>query len=154
MSQPTSKPPKPRPGDPDYVGPGHPPKHSRIRPNEVRNPWGRAGRPKAEAAEDDFVSQMKTLLSRPVRGKDGQTFSHAEIILNGVIKQASEGDIRASKFYHELCRKYAAELVNVGALAAEVRQNALEEALARIAAKKQRVEVADHLDSDEPPSEE
>lgn len=153
MDHPTNKPPKRRPGDPDYVGPGHPPKHSRIRPNEVRNPWGRAGRPKAESAEDDFVTQMKTLLSQPVRGKDGQTFSHAEIILNGVIKQASEGDIRASKFYHELCRKYAAELVNAGALAAEVRQNALEEALARVAAKKQRADVAD-LDPDDSASEE
>lgn len=154
MSQPTNKPPKPQPGDPDYVGPGHPPKHTRIRPNEVRNPWGRAGRPRPESAEDDFVAKMKALLSKPVRGKDGQSFSHAEIILNGVIKLASEGDIRASKFYHELCRQYGDEPTDAGDLAAGVRQTALAEALARVAAKKQRAKAAEHLESDDPESEE
>ncbi len=129
-----------QPGHPDYVGPGHPPRRSRIRPNEIRNPWGRAGKPRPDAARDDFARQMAELISQPIRSKDGQTFTQAQLILNGLLKAVSEGDVRAAKYYVELCEKYlpkptATDLV---ALADDARQSAIDEALARVAAKRAR----------------
>jgi hypothetical protein len=132
--------PKPQPGHPDYVGPGHPPRQSRIRPTEVRNPWGRAGKPRPDAARDDFARQMAELISQPIRSKDGQTFTQAQVILNGLLKAVSEGDVRAAKFYVELCEKYLPKptATDLAALADGARQSAIDEALARVAAKRAR----------------
>ena len=128
------------PGHPDYVGPGHPPRASRIKPSEIRNPWGRAGKPRPDAARDDFAMQMAELISQPIRSKDGQTFTQAQVILNGLLKAVSEGDVRAAKFYVELCEKFLPKptAADLALVAEDARQSAIDDAIARVAAKRAR----------------
>jgi hypothetical protein len=132
-----------QPGDENYVGRGHPPKHSQIRPNEVRNPYGRKGKRGAEAAQD-FAGQMAQLMAQPIRAKDGQTYAPPQVILNGLLKAVSAGDTRAVKLYLELCEKYlpGPSAAEHEAANTDVRRNAIEEALERLAAKRAASELA------------
>ena len=145
MSSPKDAKPKLRPGDIGYVGRGVPPVHSRIKPNEVRNPWGSKGKPQAGEPADDFTAQMRELLAQPIRAKDGKTFTAPQVILNGVYTAVVGGDIRALKLLVELFEKYGvrASPIDLADEVGESRQALLNEALQRLEAK--RASVDDQL---------
>ena len=110
MSDSTDNKPKLRPGDIGYIGRGVPPMHSRIKPNEVRNPWGSKGKPReGEAATDDIASQMQEVLAKPIRAKDGKTYTIAEILFNALIPKVAVGNVAAMKFLDHLLEKYGAK---------------------------------------------
>lgn len=138
MSDPKNNKQKLRPGDVGYVGRGVPPVHTRIRPKEVRNPWGSKGRPREGDVTDDFSSQMRQLLAQPIRAKDGKTFTAPQVILNGVITAVVGGDIRALKLFVELYERYGAKAppVELADQVDESRQAILDDALHRLEAKR------------------
>jgi hypothetical protein len=99
------------PGDPGYVGRGYPPEHGKIRPGEVKNPYGRKGkagrkRQTGYGETADFAAEMAELLARPVQAKDGTVFSRAELALNGLMKGVLAGDVRSIRLLMETCDKY------------------------------------------------
>ncbi len=106
--------PKLRPGEIGYVGPGYPPEHGKIKAGQTKNPWGRGGKPRPDAPTNDFTAHMRRMLTQPVRSKDGQTYSHAEVLFNGLLKSVAAGDVRAARFYVELLEKYGPRSEAVG----------------------------------------
>ena len=78
-------------GDDDVpVGYGNPPRHHRVKPNEVRNPWGRKGRPRAQV---DFLDEPFELKI------DGQTMriTRGEALDYALSKTAAAGNVSAIK---------------------------------------------------------
>jgi len=72
------------------VGYGQPPSERRIRSGEVRNPWGRAGKPKPPV---DFLDE--TLVVR-IDG-DPRTLTRAEALDHFLFAKAAKGDVRANQ---------------------------------------------------------
>jgi len=72
----------------EEVGYGQPPSERRIRSGEVRNPWGRAGKPKPPV---DFLDE--TLVVR-IDG-DPRTLTRAEALDHFLFAKAAKGDVRA-----------------------------------------------------------
>lgn len=132
------------PGDPGYVGRGHPPKSGQIKPGEVRNPNGRAGRARSQNAETDFKSQMRQLIEKPIQSKDGQVFTLLEVLMNSLVKRANGGDVSAIKFLYDLSEKFMfSETAEEAALAAlEDKEKLIEDALARVAEKRAAVQLS------------
>ena len=118
----------------------------RLKPKEVRNPWGSKGKPRAGEPADDFTAQMRELLAQPIRAKDGKTFTAPQVILNGVITAVVAGDIRALKLFVELFEKYGAKAspADLSDQVDESRQTLLDEALRRLEAK--RASINSQLD--------
>ncbi|WP_375597124.1 hypothetical protein [Devosia sp. Naph2] len=90
---------KPQPGQPGYVGRGHPPEHSKIRPGERRNPYGRKGKPKPQ---DDFARNrqgFRKLFNQPYMTADGQARDPDLIWFTGLIKACHAGAPAALRCY-------------------------------------------------------
>lgn len=101
------------PGDEDYIGRGHPPKHSQIKKGEVRNRWGRGGKPRPGKVRSDFDEHMAKLLSEPMVAKDGQSYEQASVIFSALLKQASAGNLKAIELYINLRDKYVANSIDL-----------------------------------------
>lgn len=84
-------------GPPEGVGYGRPPSQHRIREREVRNPWGRRGKPKPSP---DFLQEMIEIRV------DGQPrrISRAEALDHFLFAKASKGDVRAIRLLEERAR--------------------------------------------------
>jgi hypothetical protein len=127
-----SEPKKLRPGDPGYVGRGHTPVHTRIQPGEVRNPYGRRGKPKPDQGADDFEAKMAWLFAQPMVTADGKKISQETYVHNAILALMRK-DTRALALYIEMREKYdqrraAAE---IAVETDERRQQLIEEAMAR-----------------------
>ena len=112
MSDSTDNKPKLRPSDIGYIGRGVPPTHSRIKPNEVRNPWGSKGKPRegeGVKATDDIDLQMRLALAKPIRAKDGKTYTTIEVLFNGLIPKVAVGNVPAMRLLGQLFEKYGAK---------------------------------------------
>lgn len=101
------------PGDEHYVGRGHPPKHSQIKKGEVRNKWGRGGKPRPAQVRSGFDEHMAKLLSEPMVAKDGQSYEQASVIFSALLKQASAGNLKAIELYINLRDKYVSTSVDL-----------------------------------------
>ena len=125
MSDSTDNKPKLRPSDIGYIGRGVPPIHSRIKPNEVRNPWGSKGKPRegeAAKATDDIASQMQEALAKPIRAKDGKTYTPTQILFNALIPKVAVGNVPAMKLLDQLFDKYGAKPA-IGVAAEDIDDN-------------------------------
>ena len=104
----------------------------------MRNPWGRKGKPVLGEDFDDFASEMREGLERPIHTKDGKTFSHAELILNCVFGQIGRGDLKAVPTYIALRDRYGykAAPVDLAAGLEDDRKLLVEASLRRLEAKR------------------
>lgn len=125
MSDGKDQKPKLRPGDDGYIGRGAPPVHSRIKPKEVRNPWGSKGKPRegdGVKATDDIASQMQEALAKPIRAKDGKTYTPTQILFNALIPKVAVGNVQAMKLLDQLFDKYGAK-PTIGIAAEDIDDN-------------------------------
>jgi hypothetical protein len=76
------------PPDDEEVGYGRPPPRHRIGSGEVRNPWGRRGKPRSAV---DFLDE--TLVLR-IDGEP-RTLTRAEALDHFLFAKAARGDVRA-----------------------------------------------------------
>ena len=72
------------------VGYGRPPQRHQVKPGEVRNPWGRRGKPKPPV---DFLDE--TLVLR-IDGEP-RTVTRAEALDHFLFAKAAKGDVRATQ---------------------------------------------------------
>ena len=72
----------------EKVGYGRPPSKRRIGKGEVRNPWGRAGKPKPPV---DFLDES---LALRIDGEP-RTLTRAEALDHFLFAKAAKGDVRA-----------------------------------------------------------
>jgi hypothetical protein len=80
---------KPRPGDPDYVGYGHPPKAPQYKKGTSGNPQGR---PKGAHR---FKRQLAELLYAGLTLADGRDLSTAELVQRNVFGNLAKGNLKA-----------------------------------------------------------
>jgi hypothetical protein len=88
----------------DYeIGRGKPPEAGKIRAGEVRNPFGRKGRPKATA------NLMNQVLGETVRIREGDKEFRAskwEASFRALVLKALKGDVRAQERVYRTALKY------------------------------------------------
>ena len=155
MSDPKFEKPKLRPGDPDYVGRGFPPKRTQIRKGEVKNPRGRAGKLKPEEADDAFAVEVRRLLNEPIRTTDGKTVTVAAVFVNSLKKGLANNDPRIIKIFIDAQQRYAQTVSRIEVSdKIEYRERLISDALARVAASseyaaKQSVSNDDEADQQE-----
>jgi hypothetical protein len=84
-------------GSPEPAGYGRPPPKHRIRDSEVRNPWGRRGKPKPPR---DFLDELIEIRV------DGQPckITRSEALDHFLFGRASKGDVRAIRLLEERAR--------------------------------------------------
>lgn len=84
---------KPKPGDDDYVGKGHPPKHTRFQPGQSGN---KRGRPKgAKNLKTDLAEELAERMTVTVNGKPVK-ISKQRLMLKALTAKAVKGDVRAA----------------------------------------------------------
>lgn len=105
---------KPAKGEPGYVGRGHPPEHGKIRPGQVRNPYGRKG--KARYNEElEFHAELGKLFQEPMTSPDGKRYSQAKLFHHRLIQGVDKGQPWAMAMYAVLREKTSAALAKQGA---------------------------------------
>ncbi|MEM1053151.1 MAG: DUF5681 domain-containing protein [Pseudomonadota bacterium] len=87
-----------KPGREYQVGYGKPPEHGKIKPGEVRNPYGRNGKPKTV---DDPVERIMTRRRRVVIDGEEVEISNAEAFFMKLLAQAFEGRAGAARIVQQ-----------------------------------------------------
>jgi len=98
----------------------------RIKPGEVRNRWGRGGKPKPGVA-NELDETLSELIYQPiVNSQTGEKIEPVAFYLHNLIRGVSKGNIRALELYHEALSKFAPKLaLEEEPLAADERRRAL-----------------------------
>ena len=87
------------------VGPGRPPEQHRIRDGEIRNPWGRRGKPKAPV---DFLDEWVVIC---VDGEPRQ-LTRGEALDYFLFAKAAKGDVRAMRLLEDRKRQRQGQIVD------------------------------------------
>lgn len=83
----------PQPGDDDYVGKGHPPRHTRFQPGQSGN---RKGRPKGtKNLKTDLAEELAERMTVTINGKQVK-LSKQRLMLKALAAKAVKGDVRAA----------------------------------------------------------
>lgn len=84
---------KPQPGDDDYVGKGHPPRHTRFQPGQSGN---KKGRPKGtKNLKTDLAEELAEKIPVMIDGKQVK-LSKQRLMLKALAAKAIKGDVRAA----------------------------------------------------------
>ncbi len=137
-----TKPVNPQPGQPGYVGRGHPPQQHQFKKGTSGNP---AGRPPGRQSE---LARFYEELVKPIPLPNGTNTMFAVLLANSVRKQVNTAkDMKPVEFSLRLLERLEPAAQDESELMAENKRNLIDAGLARLAAR--RADGQTHLSSEE-----